>query len=147
MNPVRQVASDNIIDTLFKWRMSWIIHCQFEKKRKPSDIHLSFGLLFVCSSLAVQNITSIRRRPKLFLGVGLPLLKRRSKWKTTFEMGNSFQSSYRIIFVFLFQMRARINIVVKHSHWYAHWTGWFFRAFLLFSSISCVCQRKYFFSQ
>lgn len=52
-----------------------------ETKRYPSI----FWFIVCVLIFAVQNITSIRRRPKLFLGVGLPLLKRRSKWETHFK--------------------------------------------------------------
>lgn len=128
MNPVRQVAEKR----QYNWHLlrmenvmnySLSIWEEKETKRYPSI----FWFIVCVLIFAVQNITSIRRRPKLlFLGVGLPLLKRRSKWKT------HFKALTAVYFLFLFQMWARINTVVKNSYWYAHWTRWFFCAFLLF---------------
>lgn len=86
MNPVRQVAEKR----QYNWHLlrmenvmnySLSIWEEKETKRYPSI----FWFIVCVLIFAVQNITSIRRRPKLFLGVGLPLLKRRSKWETHFK--------------------------------------------------------------
>lgn len=99
MNPVRQVAEKRQynwhslqMENVMNYSLS--IWEEKETKRYPSI----FWFIVCVLIFAVQNITSIRRRPKLFSRCWSTFIK------TTIEMENSFQSSYRSVFSFPFSI-------------------------------------------